>query len=73
MEGPACLCQPPSSLPAWHTEGKDRVSQQHLACRFSFLYLVISNKRKVAVGRVSSLLYVLCPRGKSPGDGWWLC
>lgn len=45
------------------------MSQRHLACQFSFLYLVISNnKKKVAVGRVSSLLYVLPSWVEAPGD-----
>lgn len=55
------------------TQRGKRVSQQHSACKFSFLYLVISNKRKVAVGRVSFLLCVVPSWVKAPGDSWWLC
>lgn len=76
--GRACLCQPCSSLPARHTERHGRGSRRHVACRSGSLYLVTSNKRKVAVGRVSSLLYACCVGappcswGKAPGESWGL-
>lgn len=61
MEGPAWGCLPlpaPFISATWHREEKDRVSQRHLACQFSFLYLVISNNKKS--GCRKSVLLALC-------------
>lgn len=62
MKGPAQGCLPlPAPFLSAHMA--HRVSQQHLACRFSFLYLVISNKSGCRKGVLLALCFVLLGQG----------